>query len=189
MAANRNCIAEHHSVNRPQMTAPHDAGSWTISAQAPKMTSLDHRGYDPRSFPPFAVTVDLSDLHAFGTVLLQVLPIQRAEPPFEGEWALPGGFVRAHETVGQAAIRELEEETGVAADEGHLEQLATYGDPDRDPRMRVVSVAHVAFIPDLPMPAPGGTQPRRDSGPSRILTRNLAHTCRSTRLRPRTNPG
>lgn len=123
--------------------------------QSPPKRDDASTGYDPRSFPPFAVTVDLA-IFSVRDGLLQVLLIQRAEPPFEGEWALPGGFVRAHETVGQAAIRELEEETGVAADEGHLEQLATYGDPDRDPRMRVVSVAHVAFIPDLPMPAPGG---------------------------------
>jgi 8-oxo-dGTP diphosphatase len=112
-------------------------------------------GYDPRGFPPFAVTVDLTvfTVHAG---LLQVLLVRRGEPPFEGDWALPGGFVRQHEGIDQAAKRELIEETGLVDAPGHLEQLATYGEPNRDPRMRVVSVAHVALIPDLPVPRAGG---------------------------------
>jgi 8-oxo-dGTP diphosphatase len=112
-------------------------------------------GYDPGEFPPFAVTVDLA-IFTVRNGLLQVLLVQRAEPPFEGEWALPGGFVREHETLTEAATRELEEETGLSDSHAHLEQLGTYGDPDRDPRVRVVSVAHVAFLPDLPIPTAGG---------------------------------
>jgi len=112
-------------------------------------------GYDPRDFPPFAVTVDLA-VFTIRAGLLTALLVQRRDHPFRGYWALPGGFVRASESAGEAAVRELEEETGVAGFTGHLEQLRTYSDPDRDPRMRVVSVAHVALAPGLPDPRPGG---------------------------------
>jgi len=70
--------------------------------------------------------------------------IQRALAPFEGKWALPGGFVRLDETVAEAARRELEEETGLR--EVFLEQLYTFSAVDRDPRERVVSVAHYALV-------------------------------------------
>lgn len=120
--------------------------------------------YDPSAFPPFAVTVDLVVLTVRNHSLC-ALAVRRAEPPFQGRWALPGGFVRQDEDLTQAAARELAEETGLHAhdpsapthDKGaHLEQLATYGDPGRDPRMRVVSVAHLALAPDLPSPRAGG---------------------------------
>ncbi|MFD3333992.1 NUDIX domain-containing protein [Streptomyces sp. NPDC058700] len=122
--------------------------------------------YDPSAFPPFAVTVDLVVLtvrrHALCTLV-----VRRGETPYQGRWALPGGFVRAEEDLGAAAARELVEETGLCAHDpaapppvpsngAHLEQLATYGAPDRDPRMRVVSVAHLALAPDLPAPRAGG---------------------------------
>jgi 8-oxo-dGTP diphosphatase len=70
--------------------------------------------------------------------------IQRALSPFEGKWALPGGFVRLDETVAEAARRELEEETGLR--DVFLEQLYTFSAVDRDPRERVVSVAHYALV-------------------------------------------
>ncbi|GGT05560.1 NUDIX hydrolase [Streptomyces tanashiensis] len=122
--------------------------------------------YDPSAFPPFAVTVDLVVLtvrrHALCTLV-----VRRGEAPYQGRWALPGGFVQAAEDLGAAAARELVEETGLCAHDpaspppvptngAHLEQLATYGAPDRDPRMRVVSVAHLALAPDLPAPRAGG---------------------------------
>lgn len=122
--------------------------------------------YDPSAYPPFAVTVDLVVLtvrrHALCTLV-----VRRGESPYQGRWALPGGFVRAEEDLGAAAARELVEETGLCAHDpaapppvpsngAHLEQLATYGAPDRDPRMRVVSVAHLALAPDLPAPRAGG---------------------------------
>jgi 8-oxo-dGTP diphosphatase len=75
---------------------------------------------------------------------LKVLLIQRDAEPFRGRWALPGGFVHLDEGVDEAARRELEEETGVQR--VFLEQLYTFGEPDRDPRGRVVSVAYYALV-------------------------------------------
>lgn len=75
---------------------------------------------------------------------LEVLLIQRDLPPFQGHWALPGGFVHMDETVDEAARRELEEETGLHR--VYLEQLYTFGDLGRDPRDRVVSVAYYALV-------------------------------------------
>ena len=82
---------------------------------------------------------------------LCVALIRRKLEPFRGEWALPGGFVREDEALIAAATRELEEETGLRAHEvGHLEQLETFGEPKRDPRGRIVSVAHLAIAANLP---------------------------------------
>jgi 8-oxo-dGTP diphosphatase len=112
------------------------------------------RSYDPSGFPPFAVTVDLA-VFTIRAGMLAVLLVQRLEHPYRGYWALPGGFVRADESAEAAARRELAEETGADTFRGHLEQVRTYSDPGRDPRMRVVSVAHVALAPGLPDPVAG----------------------------------
>jgi 8-oxo-dGTP diphosphatase len=110
--------------------------------------------YDPAGFPPFAVTVDLC-VFTLRAGLLAVLLVQRRDHPYRDFWALPGGFIQAREDAATAARRELAEEAGAATFAGHLEQLGTYTDPDRDPRMRVISVAYVALAPDLPDPRPG----------------------------------
>jgi len=86
---------------------------------------------------------------------LQVLLIRRGIAPYRGRWALPGGFVRPEEDLEETARRELAEETGLVSERIHLEQVATYGEPDRAPRGRVVSVAYLALVPDLPTPVAG----------------------------------
>ncbi len=75
---------------------------------------------------------------------LKVLLIQRDAPPFEGRWALPGGFVQMDETLEESALRELQEETGI--ENVFLEQLYTIGAIERDPRQRVVTVAYYALV-------------------------------------------
>jgi 8-oxo-dGTP diphosphatase len=75
---------------------------------------------------------------------LQVMLIRRNLPPFQDQWALPGGFVRIDESVDAAARRELQEETGLET--VFLEQLYTFGTVDRDPRERVVTVAYYALV-------------------------------------------
>src|SRR3954468_18161581 len=94
-------------------------------------------------FPRAALTVDCV-VFGFDEAELKVLLIQRGLAPFKGKWALPGGFVRVEETVDQAAIRELAEETGLT--DVFLEQLYTFGAVRRDPRERVVSVAYFALV-------------------------------------------
>src|SRR5688500_7129838 len=112
--------------------------------------------YDPRAFPPVAVTVDVVAL-TIRDAALNVLLVRRGGPPFEGAWALPGGFVRPTEDVHAAAARDGAEATGVAGRRGvHVDRLASYGTPGRDARMRVVSVAYMAMAPDLPDPSSGG---------------------------------
>jgi 8-oxo-dGTP diphosphatase len=104
-------------------------------------------GYDPSQFPAFAVTVDVVILTMFdGT--LNVLLVRRGEAPFEGMWAIPGGFKRPAETLDEAAKRELREETGVDA-APVLKQFRAYGDPGRDPRMNVVTVGYLAVLRDV----------------------------------------
>lgn len=110
---------------------------------------------DVWSPPPVLLTVDLVIL-TLREGKLCVLLVERGEDPFQGMLALPGGFLNhAGEEILDAAHRELSEETALVAGWVHLEQLATYGDAGRDPRGRVVSVAHLAIAPGLPEPVAG----------------------------------
>jgi 8-oxo-dGTP diphosphatase len=104
-------------------------------------------GYDPSQFPAFAVTVDVVIL-TMSESQLHVLLVRRGVAPYQGMWAFPGGFKRPNETLDEAAARELREETSV---EGAtpLTQFGAYGDPGRDPRMNVVTVAYLAVLPDV----------------------------------------
>ncbi|MET9735359.1 NUDIX domain-containing protein [Streptomyces sp. NPDC006458] len=158
--------------------------------------------YDKHAYEPFAVTVDLAVL-TLREGALHVLLVERGQEPYAGRWALPGGFVLPEESAETAARRELAEETGLADVSGlHLEQLRTYSEPDRDPRMRVVSVAFTALLPDAPEARGGGDAaearwlPYGTAGPlafdhDRILAdahdrvgARLEHTCLATAFCP-----
>jgi 8-oxo-dGTP diphosphatase len=95
-------------------------------------------------YPRPSVTADVIIFTLRGNDL-QVLLIRRKYSPFEGMWAIPGGFVGISESLEEAARRELEEEAGVR--DVYLEQLYTFGDPGRDPRGRVITVAYFALVP------------------------------------------
>ncbi len=94
-------------------------------------------------YPRPALTVDVV-VFALDDEDLKVMLIERDLKPFAGQWALPGGFVRVEETLAEAARRELEEETGLK--NIYLEQLYTFSELDRDPRERVITVAHYALV-------------------------------------------
>jgi 8-oxo-dGTP diphosphatase len=115
------------------------------------------KNYEPRDYPPNAVTADVI-LLTIRSGRLAVLLVERASPPQSGSWALPGGHLNPEESIHETALRELAEKTGFAAEPAHLEQLQTYSTPGRDARdtkMRVTSVAYLAFMPDPGTPKAG----------------------------------
>lgn len=100
------------------------------------------KAYDVTKYDRPSVAVDVL-LFTIESGKLEVLLVRRGEEPFKGAWSLPGGFVKMSESIDQAAIRELSEESGIS--NIYLEQLYTFGDPRRDPRTRVISVTYLAL--------------------------------------------
>ena len=94
-------------------------------------------------YPHPAVTTDCV-IFGFDGSELQVLLIERGIEPFKGKWAFPGGFLNMDETAGEGAMRELKEETGL--ENAYIEQFNTYSEPGRDPRERVITIAHYALV-------------------------------------------
>ena len=94
-------------------------------------------------YPHPAVTADCV-IFGFDGVGIKVLLIQRGIEPYKGKWAFPGGFMNIDETIEECAKRELEEETGLKA--SSVEQFYTFTDVNRDPRERVITVAHYALV-------------------------------------------
>ena len=109
------------------------------------------------SYPRPAVTVDCLIFKQKGEIW-QLLLIQRDKPPFEGSWALPGGFVDIDEPLEQAAERELEEETGMSGI--RLKQFHTFGQPGRDPRGRTISIVYYGFAETSEHPPHAGSDAR-----------------------------
>lgn len=126
-----------------------------------KLTKEDQtflESYDASAYDRPSVTADTLLFRltpAKGPRRLQILLVRRKQPPYAGGWALPGGFCEMDEDLASCAARELYEETGLKA--AYYGQVATYGAPDRDPRTRVITVAHLAILPyDFPQdPAAG----------------------------------
>ena len=117
--------------------------------------------YDPSTYPPMAVIAEVA-LFTLREEGLCLLLIERSGHPHRGKLALPSWFMQPDESIETTARRALVEETSLALDPSHLEQLRTYSTPGRDPRdckVRITSVAHLAFMPDPGQPEPG-TQAR-----------------------------
>ena len=108
-----------------------------------KEVESDSHHYDASKYERPSVTVDVL-MMSLRQRDLQMLLIKRRAWPFEGMWAIPGGFVMMNESLEAAAKRELQEETGVQ--DVYLEQLYTFGDPERDPRTRVITVVYFALL-------------------------------------------
>ena len=118
-----------------------DNGAVSIRPGLPRLRPTRPHGFGTSARHVVAVDVALFTIQEGS---LKVLLVKRERPPFRGFWSLPGGFVRREESVDEAALRELQEETGITS--VYLEQLYTFGDLDRDPRGRVIAVAYYAVV-------------------------------------------
>lgn len=111
-------------------------------------------------YPHPAVTTDVV-VFAIRDGRLNILLVRRANPPFAGDWALPGGFLNIDEDLDACAARELREETGITG--LFLEQLYTFGDTGRDPRERVISVTYFALVPQDAVATPQAASDAADA--------------------------
>lgn len=111
--------------------------------QATQTAEAKEHQYDASKYERPSVTVDVV-MMSLRHHDLQVLLVKRRSWPFEGMWAIPGGFINMNESLEEAAKRELQEETGVQ--DVYLEQLYTFGAPGRDPRTRVITVVYFALL-------------------------------------------
>ena len=102
----------------------------------------------PEDHPRIDVTVDVVALTEVDAQV-RLLVVRRGNPPYEGQWALPGGYLEVDEDLAAGAARELHEETGIAVHPAELHQVGAFGEPDRDPRNRTISVA---FLLELDRP-------------------------------------
>ena len=112
------------------------------------------RDYDPNKFDRLSLTTDIlifsvsdeiqENYRKLNKKHFSVLLVKRDTYPFKDKWCLPGGFIKIDEDIEDAAIRILETETNIK--DIYLEQLYTYGSPNRDPRMRVISTSYMALI-------------------------------------------
>lgn len=109
------------------------------------MKKEKNQSYDANQYERPSVTTDVV-IFSILDEMLKVLLIKRKAWPFEDMWAIPGGFVHMDESLDEAAYRELAEETGVTDSDVYLEQLYTFGKPERDPRTRVITVAYFALV-------------------------------------------
>jgi 8-oxo-dGTP diphosphatase len=112
-------------------------------------------------YPHPAVTTDVA-VFTIRDGRLHMLLVKRANPPFQGSWALPGGFLDIDEDLDACAERELAEETGITG--VYLEQLYTFGDTGRDPRERVISVTYYALVPQHALATPRASSDAADVG-------------------------
>lgn len=124
-------------------TRPGPARKVASKVDSPEQAEESRKSYDPSRYERPSVTVDVVILTVHDG-RLEVLLVKRRHWPFEGMWAIPGGFVEPNESLEEAARRELREETGVG--DVYIEQLYTFGDPGRDPRTRVITVVYYALI-------------------------------------------
>ena len=127
-------------------TQQHSGGGNQAGAhgsQATQTAEAKEHHYDASKYERPSVTVDVV-MMSLRHRDLQVLLVKRRSWPFEGMWAIPGGFINMDESLEEAAKRELQEETGVQ--DVYLEQLYTFGDPGRDPRTRVITVVYFALL-------------------------------------------
>jgi 8-oxo-dGTP diphosphatase len=136
-------MEDHEGSSEARMAAKRVKKSGT-KREAPAAEEAQFlRDYDASRFERPSVAVDVALLSAFDGALHTVL-VRRAEHPFRGRFALPGGFIRMHESLDAAAARVLAVKAGLGG--VFLEQLYTFGDPARDPRTRVIAVAYYALV-------------------------------------------